>query len=372
MTGHRHSTRTPGLLGPAKKFRDFRDPRATETYFTSLARSRRKKGPASVLKKWANVRARARTTRKGSRRKESAIRRWSGPGGPSKTAGSHYEHIKKPQGATHARVPGPTIFRSIYATSNVNKPRSSLYPSFFIRSPLPSPSNETTPRLFFFCLSSAFPRLSFSLRAHVRIYTTISTSVSVSLGSDQSMQDFCVDLLDWGTALPSMGTKTCRQHREQETTNCCKLRNTNAHLSRTVFQPRVLRLSRAFFCQSPVFCPTFFFVFSVLLKNACSRLFVHTLGLSLSSCNFVRAFSPMRARGRSAIGFAEIGILIDEYRKTIWTEKIKDELSLNVVNWKFSHTTTFKCCFYNLLFVGFRLSCVFFVSLRKGTSLNIV
>lgn len=26
-----------------------------------------------------------------------------------------------------------------------------------------------------------------------------------------------------------MGTKTCRQHREQEATNCCKLKNTNVH-----------------------------------------------------------------------------------------------------------------------------------------------
>lgn len=68
-------------------------------------------------------------------------------------------------------------------------------------------------------------------------------------GSDQSMQDFCVDWPDWRTALPSMGTKTCRQHREQETTNCCKLKNTNAHLS-----GRVLHLSRAFFRHVLVFC----------------------------------------------------------------------------------------------------------------------
>lgn len=46
-----------------------------------------------------------------------------------------------------------------------------------------------------------------------------------------------------------MGTKTCRQHREQEATNCCKLKNTNAHLS-----GRVLHLSRAFFRHVLVFC----------------------------------------------------------------------------------------------------------------------
>lgn len=39
-----------------------------------------------------------------------------------------------------------------------------------------------------------------------------------------------------------MGTKTCRQHREQEATNCCKLKNTKTHLSD--HQPSSSSLSR--------------------------------------------------------------------------------------------------------------------------------
>lgn len=64
--------------------------------------------------------------------------------------------------------------------------------------------------------------------------------------------------LDWGTALPSMGTKTCRQHREQETTNCCKLRNANARLSADFFVSLarffiVFRLPLLGLAYSPVF-----------------------------------------------------------------------------------------------------------------------
>lgn len=209
-----------------------RDPRATETYFTSLVRSRRKKSSASVLKKCANWSARGRGAQREQKKRERAIRRWSGATKQrlSKTAGSHYEHIKKPQGAAHARVP-PRQFFAPYTPRVTSTNRGRLFiPRSLSVLPFRPQLMKLPPRLSFFCLSSAFPRLYFS-RAHVCIHHNISTSVSVSPGSDQSMQDFCVDLLDWGTALPSMGTKTCRQHREQETTNCCKLRNTNARTS---------------------------------------------------------------------------------------------------------------------------------------------
>lgn len=131
------------------------------------------------------------------------------------------------------------VFRSIWAMSNVNRPQSSLYPSSL-------PSLPFVPAMK--------PPLSFCLLClfHPPFFRDPYYGASLPSplpGSDQSMQDFCVDWPDWRTALPSMGTKTCRQHREQEATNCCKLKNTNAHLS-----GRVLHLSRAFFRHVLVFC----------------------------------------------------------------------------------------------------------------------
>jgi len=70
-----------------------------------------------------------------------------------------------------------------------------------------------------------------------------------------------------------MGTKTCRQHREQEATNCCKLRNTNARLAHR--QSSSLSLSFSFSLaisfavfRSSVSC---FAHSSTLRKNACFR-----------------------------------------------------------------------------------------------------
>lgn len=95
MTGHRHSTRTPGLLGPLKSSAELSGGPgdATETYFTSHRPMRGKKGPAaSVSKKRARMslgdvqrgpgereRERKKTTRKRDRKKRT-IRRWSAKG----------------------------------------------------------------------------------------------------------------------------------------------------------------------------------------------------------------------------------------------------------------------------------------------------
>lgn len=117
---------------------------------------------------------------------------------------------------------GPTVFRFICTMSNVNELRSSLYPlSLPSLSSVPAMKPPLSFCLLYFFHSFFFP--GFVLRC---------SPPSPLPRPDQSMQDFCVDwLASEGPRLPSMGTKTCREHREQEATNCCKLKNTNAHLS---------------------------------------------------------------------------------------------------------------------------------------------
>jgi hypothetical protein len=65
MTGHRHSTRTPASLRPAKNFGDLRRPDATETYF--IRPKRGKKGSSFRLEE-ANVHARMSTATQGGGR----------------------------------------------------------------------------------------------------------------------------------------------------------------------------------------------------------------------------------------------------------------------------------------------------------------
>lgn len=107
----------------------------------------------------------------------------------------------------------------IYTMSNVNKPRPSLYPS----------SSPTLP-----ALPAMKPPLSLCLLyVYHFFFFRITVLPSVSIAGARSINTRFLRWLarDWRTALPSMGTKTCREHREQEATNCCKLKNTNAHLS---------------------------------------------------------------------------------------------------------------------------------------------
>jgi len=232
MTSHRHSTRTPGLLRPLKSSGTF-EARAQQRHILRRWPRRGKKGPSSVLKKRTNVRARTRTGHKerwGTTRKENRRRKHfeGGPTSRPPKTRSHYEHIKKPQGAIYAGLQSDSF--SIYATST-NRDRLFILCLYYSSLPFLLWSHPLS------STSSTFSILLFSGAIVIRYFPS-----SPLLGSDQSMQDFCVDWLDWGTALPSMGTKTCRQHREQEATNCCKLKNTNAHLSDR--QPSSSSLSR--------------------------------------------------------------------------------------------------------------------------------
>lgn len=128
--------------------------------------------------------------------------------------------------------------------SNVNKPRSSFYIPCSCRRPISSPlwnhPSSTFLLLFAFFLFPGFIQ---------RILTPSPPPAPHCRSINARFLRWSRP--DWGTALPSMDTKTCRQHREQETTNCCKLRNTNARLS----QPSFSSLSRAFLHRIPVTVP---------------------------------------------------------------------------------------------------------------------
>lgn len=70
-------------------------------------------------------------------RKKRTVRRWSAKGGQWAQKRARIMNILKSRKALSADPPGSrwgTVFRSIYATSNVNRPkRSSLYPPFLPR-----------------------------------------------------------------------------------------------------------------------------------------------------------------------------------------------------------------------------------------------
>lgn len=87
-------------------------------------------------------------------------------------------------------------------------------------------------------------------------------------------------------ALPSKGTKTCREHHEQETTNCCKLRNTKARARLAL--PSSSSLSRLLLPF--ILVTAILHVACVPYERTCAFLFARLCPcLSLSSCNF--AFS---------------------------------------------------------------------------------
>lgn len=144
-----------------------------------------------------------------------------------------------------------------------------------------------------------FPRLAHAARPSPR-------PSPPGQGPDQSMRDFCAFTGPTvrGAALPSKDTKTCREHREQETTNCCKLRNTKARASRSTHRHRgrVLRLSRAFFRHSALLT-------AILREN----ILVHSLVSSplLIVMQFCPVLSPERdARPRLRPGRPTLRILI--------------------------------------------------------------
>lgn len=183
MMGHRHSTRTPGLLRPAKKPRDFRGPGATETYFTSLAQAWQK---GSIFRpKEAHECARTDGAQRGMRndgereQKKRAFWRWSN----QQTPLSHYERIKKPQDAIR-RLSAGIVFRSI--------------------SYIPWVTSTNCGRLFIPCLYHRFlPSLLWN-HPFPSVFFTFTISSFFVLrcfppsplpGPDQSMHDFCVDWL---------------------------------------------------------------------------------------------------------------------------------------------------------------------------------
>lgn len=106
MTSHRHSTRTPGLLRLLKSPGTF-EARAQQRHILRRWPRRGKKSPSSVLKKRTNVRVWTGrkegwgTTRKESRRSK---RFEGGPTSRPPKTWSHYEHIKKLQGAIRYRL----------------------------------------------------------------------------------------------------------------------------------------------------------------------------------------------------------------------------------------------------------------------------
>lgn len=174
MTGHRHSARTPGLLRPLKKPGTFKA-QAQQRHILRLWPKRGKKGPSSDLKKRTNVRAPSGrkegwgTTDKESRRSK---RSEGGPTSRPPKTRSHYEHIKKPQAGAIRRLLARIVFPSIYATSNVNKPLSPLYPlslpSFLFVPAVKSPLSFC---LLCLCHPSLFSEASYygaSLRLHCR------------------------------------------------------------------------------------------------------------------------------------------------------------------------------------------------------------
>jgi len=155
-------------LRVAKKLRDFRDPDATETYFTSLAQTRQKRSSFRLEETRARTHIQTGWKERGGvremRRKESgrSERFEGGPANrPSKTR-SHYEHVKKPA-RRNARAPD-SFSLHIRQRRNVNKPQSSLYPSFL--SIVPSRRHKITPHPHFFCLFSAFSVSFFFSAAH--------------------------------------------------------------------------------------------------------------------------------------------------------------------------------------------------------------
>lgn len=242
------------------------------------------------------------------------------PADPRKTS-SYYEHIKKPQDAIRR---SPTVFRSIYATSNVNKPRSSLYPLFFCRrltsTPLWNHPSSTFLLPFPFFLFPGF------------ILQRALTPSPLLLGARSINARFLRwPRLDWGTALPSMGTKTCRQHREQETTNCCKLRNANAHLSADFF----VSLVRFFIVfRLPLHCLAYSSVFSTR-KYVLSHLFASLPLLIIMQFCFCFLSNAMPYVSVSCQRPAlRIRILIDKHEKrsSIETEAIEGTCKFNKLN----------------------------------------
>lgn len=200
MTGHRHSTRTPGLLRLAKKPRDFRGPGATEIYFTSLAQAWQK-GSIFRLEE-ARECVRTDGAQRGTTGKESRRRSKRFEGGPTSRPPKtrlHYKHIKK-TAKRCTQALSLIVFRSVYATGNVNKLRSSLYP-LSLPSLLSVPARKPPLSFCLLCLfhSSFFPGGSYyaSLRLHCR-------------DPINQCKIFALTGLTERAALPSMGTKTCR------------------------------------------------------------------------------------------------------------------------------------------------------------------
>lgn len=165
----------------------------------------------------------------------------------------------------------------------------------------------------------------------------------VRQGPDQSMQDFCVTgSTVRAAALPSKGTKTCREHHEQETTNCCKLRNTKAR----AHTPRATEL---FVSLTPSFA--FHSGHRDSTRRVCSvrenaRILVYSLmSLPFLIVQFYPCFLPSHDANRpDERPTLRIGILIDEQKDLSLMKRrpLKEYLNMTIprrarVSFKFNH-----------------------------------
>lgn len=284
-------------------------------------------------------------------RKKRTFQRWSALEGgpvPPLQKRARIMNILKSRKALFSLSTDPpgsrAVFRSIYATSNVNsRALSSLYPPFLWP---PPPGYETIPLVSAFLLAprclSCFSFSRESLTPPALLPPPLSMprpgERRVRQGPDQSMQDFCVTgSTVRAAALPSKGTKTCREHHEQETTNCCKLRNTKAraHASRY----RVLRLSHAFFRLS--FWSPRFYASRVLCtrERAHSRLLTHVLAFPYRAILPVLSPKPRCQPSRRAADFA--------YRNSNRRTKrlVSDEAETTKRAFKYDDTASSACVF---------------------------
>lgn len=139
-------------------------------------------------------------------------------------------------------------------------------------------------------------------------------------------------------ALPSKGTKTCREHHEQETTNCCKLRNTKAraHTPRATELFVSLTPSFAFHSGHRDSTPR---VCSVARERAHSRLLTHVLAFPYRAILPVLSPKPRCQPSRRAADFA--------YRNSNRRTKrlVSDEAETTKRVFKYDDTASSACVF---------------------------
>lgn len=226
MTGHRHSARTPGLLGPLKSPGTF-EARAQQRHILRrwpLARQKRPSFRLEEAHKCARVQT-AKERRDGGRRanekQKKRTRFEGGPGPADPEKRSRIMNILKSRKALSAGT-AAAVFRSIYAPRrNVNKPRARLFihRSSYRHARPPSSSSSllrkhpSRPPLSSL-VGSAFSEPVLSPATHTFARPLCRARCR---GPINQCKIFALAGLTEGSALPSMDTKTCRQHRDTRT-----------------------------------------------------------------------------------------------------------------------------------------------------------